>query len=491
MPTIKKARIKKDLELSDDVNYKVSLFQSNEKIDVNETIRMNYGYFRKNDPRLITDCMNNELIIYEPEYEGKYVNYFRYYFGVNENGEFTNQKISVLGYHNCGNKLLVVNGNFCSVDLLNNPNFNKHYKESYYDGIFYPIGHAKLKKDFVVPSKLKGIEIKMPFDMFDEEYMVNKPYTYNRTFGKKYTFGVEIETISGLLPAYLTSKIYFSSVFDGSLRHKDDNEAYGYEYVTNVLKGDLGLRNFKMLNNEITKRCLINYQCGNHFHIGDVNFTKENVVLMYYLYHKIQPEMFNLLPMSRRHNTYCKKLPNLQIDLNKIKPTNKDYKYFVNFYYHKILSFVNTVSADYKNYNKKTQHPKGFKCGYDHHSARYCWVNFVPALFNTRGNGSYTIEFRMASGGSSYIKNKNWLLICMGLVDIVENHKNEIYDNQNISLKDIMSISYGDKSRSIIDFMDSRFTLFSDQGSDLLNKKIEEADYQDNELDENLAMKSL
>lgn len=228
----------------------------------------------------------------------------------------------------------------------------------------------------------------------------------------------------------------------------------------------------------------------NHFHIGDINFNKENIVFMYYLYQKIQYEMFELLPKSRRSSVYCKYIPELNIDIKYLNQDNPDYKYFINFYYGKIVKFITKRLVDPKKYNKKTQHPQGFKCQYDHSAARYCWVNFVPAIFNTRGNKSYTIEFRMASGGSSYIKNKNWLLICMGLVDIIENHKGYILSNPEISLKDIINVSYGDKGAKIIDFINERILLFSEKDS-TKNKKLEELDYIDNELDENLSMKSL
>lgn len=213
---------------------------------------------------------------------------------------------------------------------------------------------------------------------------------------------------------------------------------------------------------------------------------------MYYLYYKIQNEMFTLLPKSRRNNVYCRKLPKLNIDieLKNLDVTNPNYKYYINMYYHEIQCFVNKITTDTKKYNKKTQHPQGHKCGYDHSTARYCWVNFIPAMFNTRGDESYTIEFRMASATTSYIKNKNWLLICMGLVDIIENHKKEILQMPNIGLKDIMTISYNSNSGPIIEFINDRITLFN-TSSDRENTKIEQLDYLDNEIDEDLSIKNL
>ncbi len=262
-----------------------------------------------------------------------------------------------------------------------------------------------------------------------------------------------------------------------------------------------------MLNLELSKRCIVNYQCSNHFHIGGVNFTKETIVLMYYLYCKLQSELYLMVPLSRRTNEYCRPLNDLSIDIDKLLFSNPDRLYYIEYYYNNIIAFISkTGSSGIKN-NKKEDHPKGFKCNYDHSTARYCWVNFTPAVFDTREmchdtetkNGrvnnidpnNYTIEFRLASGGTSYIKNKNWLLIFIGLVDFVENHKRELFDNiHTIDLDTIMRICYPSNYPQLIEFIRSRKELFSEKDS-LKNALIEEKDYLDNELDENYSLRSL
>jgi len=81
-----------------------------------------------------------------------------------------------------------------------------------------------------------------------------------------------------------------------------------------------------------------------------------------------------------------------------------------------------------RTFNRKNNHPKGNKCGYDHNSARYHWLNLVPTNFNTRGNGSYTLEFRAFGETVDYYKIYYWLLFCFAFTAVCENHSNWIMD---------------------------------------------------------------
>ena len=174
---------------------------------------------------------------------------------------------------------------------------------------------------------------------------------------------------------------------------------------------------------------------------------------MYNLYQQIQDEVFSILPHSRRNNEYCRKLKYIDIKLYNL---NAHKTYYTEYYYNQIIILMTKMSGTNKTINKKMDHPKGFKCGYDHSSERYCWVNFIPLLFDTRkssyriaglkghySNPIQTIEFRPMQGTTDYKKLKSWLLICMGLVDIVENYKGYIYSNDgNYNLTSIINTCY-------------------------------------------------
>ena len=433
-----------------------------------------HTFARPTDPYLTVDFITNDNIL---KFNACKV-FDKYPFDL-ENPKFTLQRDYL---DDAGYPLIKIDGSVYSFtpNILNDFGFNKLYAEDYNKGIF------KLKTEitpFKKKMRIEGLKYKAPKTIEDK----SKAITYRNTLGKQYSFGLEIETISGFVPTHVLAPLNCSSVHDGSLRDREDNHAYGKEYVTDVLTGDIGLLKLKKLCSELTKRCLVNYQCGVHVHLSNINFTKENVILMYYLYTTLQREIFLMLPKSRRGNEYCRFLNGSVLNnFNVADLQNLNREFTINHYYNNIVKYISNHSNG-KKVNKKYDHPKGFKCGYDHESARYCWVNFVPALFNTRKNNVYTIEFRPAPGSTSYIKIKNWLLICMALVDVVENHKRFIYDTpqRSLSLNDVLYEVYGKNADKLVAWVDKRKFKFSADEFD------ENTEYDDNELDNNISLKNL
>jgi len=94
---------------------------------------------------------------------------------------------------------------------------------------------------------------------------------------------------------------------------------------------------------------------------------------------------------------------------------------------------------------------------------------------------------------TSYRKIKNWLLICMAMVDVIENHKQFIYNlDEVISLNSILETVYGSNSKKLISYVEERKALFSQ--TDLTASQeviLENKDYQENELDNDFKMKNL
>lgn len=313
--------------------------------------------------------------------------------------------------------------------------------------------------------------------------------TYSISEGKEYTFGVEIETCRGFLPVYLDEKLNYQAVHDGSLREPDGSGPFGGEYVTGVLKGDMGFRQLKMLCTELSKRCLVDKRCGVHVHLGGINFNKEFIVYMYYLARKLEGEINSILPHSRRNNEFCKKLKSITINLTQKFESASQYKDYINDCYEQILMFVSsTDKLDPIVLSKKNDHPMGNKCGFNHNTARYAWLNFVPAMFNTRGNESYTIEIRNFNASTNYIKIRNYLLIFMGIVNVVENYKTYIMNNKDITLENVIELSYNKKSSELIKFIIERREKFKDKDSAVSD---EESEYKDEFKDNNVNLKSL
>ena len=324
----------------------------------------------------------------------------------------------------------------------------------------------------------------------DYEMGVVSP-TFVKTEGKRYLYGLELETISGTLPKYVDDYLNYLSIKDGSLRDEDGGD-YGYEYVTGVLTGDTGLLQLKKLSNELTKRCIVNKQCGIHVHLGGTDFTSETVVFLYKLSLMLEDQIFNMVPLSRRQNEYCKRLKPFQFTFN-IEDFNNpgEYKAKIEIYYNNIYKFVShTGQLPSSKANKKTQHPLGPKCGYNHSTARYCWMNFVPTIFDTRENGKNTVENRIMQGSTNFNKIKNWLLINMGILWYAENHQKDIALNNEISLKYIMELAYPKTFMDLNEYIDNRTNKFSSQDV-TTNRNMENIDYQEVIESEDLTIKNL
>lgn len=323
------------------------------------------------------------------------------------------------------------------------------------------------------------------------KFGVSSP-SFRITEGKKYTFGTEHETICGILPPHLDKELNYEAVHDGSLRKENGDPGDGAEYVSGVLIGDTGFLQEKKLTNQMTTRCKVDKKCGLHVHIGGVTFNKATVVSSYKMFKMIEKELFEMMPPSRRDNQYCRELNNINLKFTEKDFLNSlEYEMLIDDYYNKIVNFVSsTEEGTSRVINKKKNHPKGNKCGYDHHTARYCWVNYVPAIFNTRGNDVYTIEFRNHPGTTSYIKTKYWILICMGLMWYAENYQKEIALADKLTLRYIMKLAYPRQGDKLISYIEKRTSRFNSTIASK-NKIEEDKDYVEEVTDESLSIKQI
>lgn len=305
--------------------------------------------------------------------------------------------------------------------------------------------------------------------------------TYKMFEGLNYTFGVELETNSGRLNEADVRGLNLKCEFDGSLRDTPDQrkeDVLGGEYITGVLKGDAGMYQLQKICNILSEKCTINAKCGVHVHIGGINLNKENVIYLYKLGELLQDEIFDMLPASRRGNSYCRKLTPLKLDidqLNNIK-TPIGYSILIDEYYNKVFREVSS-SKDLPSSraNKTTNHPMGSKCGYNKATQRYCWLNFVTALFDTKNNpNAITLEFRNHHGTLNYRKIKYWVKICMAFVAFVENHKNSLKrgywldrdkNEHMITLHTVIKAVYPKSYKVLLNYIDERKQLFfADKG---------------------------
>jgi hypothetical protein len=227
------------------------------------------GYFKKTDDRIIKDYFENIYIAKDPDLVAKYYgSIMGVVTEITTKGEFVVGGYTILHtssriYTSSNEHITPEMENSVSrfvIDpkIITNSTFNYYYKEDLNTGDFYhkSYNNSKDLKPRVTTQYRKCKRAKS-----FKKYVQDKPNTYIKMLGKKYTFGYEIETASGYLPPRLDQTIFYDAVHDGSLRNSEGN-VIGGEYVTDVLWGDLGLLQLRLLCNELSKRCTINKTCG-------------------------------------------------------------------------------------------------------------------------------------------------------------------------------------------------------------------------------------
>lgn len=357
---------------------------------------------------------------------------------------------------------------------------NTYYKQT----IEQALGRKLTKEDLSSPdvAELSKSILKTNFAMG-----VDSP-THLEMEGIKKTFGVEIETAFGRLERDEVEHLNVKAVHDGSLRDENGN-VMGGEYVTGVLYGDAGLAQLHELCRVLQTKCTVNDKCGVHVHVGNIKWNKEDVVFAYALAELIEKELFTMLPKSRRSNSYCRQLtPIAMKQLDYLKQSNSQIELqmrtdeIFNQIFYEVSSRRDGEPGPAA--NKSKNHPQGSKCGYDKSAQRYCWLNFVTLMYNTKGiPDSYTLEFRPHSATLNYTKIKNWIKICVAFVSFVENHKsvirNGFYTDKKgvtypLSLELIVKLSYPKGGDKLIDYIRSRKSLFttSTEKVDYVEKEV-------------------
>ncbi|QDP63181.1 MAG: putative amidoligase enzyme [Prokaryotic dsDNA virus sp.] len=264
----------------------------------------------------------------------------------------------------------------------------------------------------------------------------NNKTRYTKTGGMQYTFGVELETSRGqndtMEQETMDNNLNVLACYDGSIR--------GREYVTGVLKGNDGMEQLEgicdALNNtehEVDRRC------GVHVHIGGANFNRAFGAMALRLACQIQDDIFEMLPESRRNNSYCPKIDVRTYKNTNFKNANK-----------KIAQFVFGRTNLDKTYNKKYHLGR-------YPSTRYNWMNMVRC--GSASNGE-TLEFRCHAGSLNFEKLQNWILVCMSIVRFIENNQSRIM-KKGVTLLEILNEALPTEMRNkVFDYCNMRKVNF-------------------------------
>ena len=343
------------------------------------------------------------------------------------------------------------------------------FEEDLFGGYFY-----NPKNTRALPSPIAYKPFKLPkFRSSSKSQRIKfgaESPSFKITEGKRYSFGIELETSAGAVPNYIAKDLNVECVYDGSIRDDDGKKRMGGEYVTGVLRGDAGMRHLYKITNELSKRCLINNTCSVHVHVGGVDFNKEMIVMLWKINQILEEELFAMMPPSRLTREHCKKMKHINFDLKK---KGVSYDVLIDKYFNQIFKIISLGREPSATVNKRFNHPAGHSCGYNTSTPRYWWINFVPAMFNLKGLENYTIEFRQHSATLNFTKIKNWALIVFGIVYVAENHQELIASSKSMTIEEMLKLAYPSKWKYLSDYVDSRKELFASAPVNSMNEKVE------------------
>jgi len=296
------------------------------------------------------------------------------------------------------------------------------------------------------------IGIKNPYIYFGE-----KSPTFVLSEGKRYTFGVEIETSSGAVPK--------SKYLELNMHCKRDGSIPGGEYITEVLTGDAGFMHLQKICNYINSVSKVDNSCGLHVHVGGTTFSKSFTVSMFVLALLVEKNIFQMLPKDRYTSRFCQPMYKLigSDDSETIALVNEIVKQSEKTSEEDAIDktydlIFKKMSGSYPGalVNKNKMHPEG-----RYNSARYYWANIASCNFIKSNTSDYTIEFRPHSGTINYIKIRNWILICFALVFYAENKSVLQIIKEAPNLNDVIRFAYNKNANKLIQYINKRTALFA------------------------------
>jgi hypothetical protein len=290
----------------------------------------------------------------------------------------------------------------------------------------------------------------------------HKPNSYSRrpmysqtlslTGGIDYTYGIEHESVCGVLPNSVCADYGLTKVGDGSTRFRHIQQRRHYEYVTSVLHGDMGIRRMYKYLPLIGKHTIPNENCSTHIHIGGQKdqdrglstdspvFNRKFSGLAIRLGTQVEDSLNALMPEYR--DIHAGPLPGRDFNYCSSISRWKNWKLNSKEDYDRLIaSFVFNKSKLDRSSNKKTM------LGKWNHS-RYKWLNLINC---NSTNGRYrsdsfsTIEFRIFPPTNNPELCHFYVLICLAFVWFVENRERAILERDDITIQYVLREAYEGK----------------------------------------------
>ncbi len=246
----------------------------------------------------------------------------------------------------------------------------------------------------------------------------------------KYTFGIEIETIQGIIPEFELNRLGLIPVRDGSIS--------GIEYVTVPLIGKKGLYTYLEFIELINKYTDTNYTCSMHIHVGNIPRTEEFIVAMYKLANIFEIDLYKLFPEYKRINNGIKKqcytsplnkavLSSLGSCTNssEINKAFKKISFLLTGYNNSYNAEVNYSIGDLKSHpSDPNERSKWYM------RERYKWLNLIPLIFTNKK----TIEYRIFTVPNNIEKAILFLALTLNTVEFCVNNMKQINSGKIVNL---------------------------------------------------------
>lgn len=246
-----------------------------------------------------------------------------------------------------------------------------------------------------------------------------------------FSFGVEIETSSGVVNMASLLRNNFVFLRDGSLDG-------GLEYTSLPLKGADGIAMLRDFCNSL-KVCSINEFCSLHIHLGSINLSKEDLVSLYKTVFQCQQELFDFVPSYKRSSKYFAKKAEYKDHCKPLKSLGLYQEENVDQMYRSIYNFV-TMNGMYGNNEDVDEEDDEYYDEEDQHvnkwnkTSRYHHLNLLNWF-----EKSSTIEFRLHEPTTNYQKIISWLLIIVAITKYAKKYNTDIINNElKISLMKII-----------------------------------------------------
>jgi len=332
------------------------------------------------------------------------------------------------------------------------------YREEVSSGHYYDISLISTNK--LIKVKYVSKDLKESFSYDSKNIMESYQKVFEMNYQPDYlnitssltsivndlSFGLEFETVAGIIPNYKLNSLPLIPLRDGSIR--------GLEYATLPLQGKLGIQALIDSVKELKKRTEYDESCSLHLHIGNIPRTKEFILAFYKFYSIFSEEIFSMFPLYKTENynvkkkNYCK--PYDFIKLNSLMDNKITDEKSLNENFSILFDYLAEVTrfSDYNNDLKNVDlHPRDSNDNAKWNiTKRYHVVNFIPIIFGNKK----TIEFRIHTPTYDLHKIINFILINSMLINYVKenqssilaDYKKTVYSFKN--LETFMSIYFKD-----------------------------------------------